>query len=73
MISYAGKTFSTLKNDLTQALIAHLSPIRDNINHYLSDKNTLLELLKSHSEICKSKSEIAMQPIRECFGFLNVS
>jgi tryptophanyl-tRNA synthetase len=71
--SYAGQTFSVLKDDLTQVLITHIAPIRQGIHERLSDPEGLKALLAQHASKCLEKAESTMGTIRESFGFLKLS
>ena len=71
--SYAGQTFSVLKDDLTQVLIQHIAPIRRGIQDRLSDPQTLRALLAEHASRCIENAENTMGRIRESFGFLKLS
>ena len=71
--SYAGQTFSVLKDDLTQVLITHIAPIRQGIHERLSDPQALKSLLAQHASKCIEKAESTMGLMRESFGFLKLS
>jgi tryptophanyl-tRNA synthetase len=71
--TYAGQTFSVLKDDLTSALIAHITPIRQGIQERLADPEALTALLVSHAAVGREKAEATMARIRESFGFLKFS
>jgi tryptophanyl-tRNA synthetase len=71
--TYAGQTFSVLKDDLIAALVAHIAPIRQGINARLEDSEALKTLLAHHAAVARERAETTMALVRESFGFLKLS
>ena len=65
---YQGKGYGDFKNDLAHSLSAHLSPLQEKIQHYLSNEEELKHLLDQGAEKAKKLAEEKMQIIRERIG-----
>lgn len=65
---YAGQTFSAFKKDLTEALIAHLAPIRDEMGRLLRDPAQLQIHLKNGQQAAERIAQKTMETVRQQIG-----
>ncbi len=65
-----GKNFSTFKTMLTDAAVAHLSPITEKMRQVMQDKAYLDAVLKEGSEKARHVATETMDGVKETVGFL---
>lgn len=61
--------FAAFKAELTDALIAHLHPIRERFHHLMDDAAMLNQLLTKGAEKANALAEDTMHPVRDYTGF----
>jgi tryptophanyl-tRNA synthetase len=65
---YAGKGYGEFKNDLTEAVVAMISPIRGRIANYMNDRSQLDKILDVGRDAAKAIAEPKMKVVRERVG-----
>ncbi|MCW1892209.1 MAG: tryptophan--tRNA ligase [Candidatus Uhrbacteria bacterium] len=65
---YEGKGYGAFKQDLADALIAMIKPIREKIEHYMSDPASLGKILDAGRDEAKALAEAKMKIVRERVG-----
>lgn len=65
---YAGKGYGPFKQDLADAVIAMVKPIREKIEHYMSDPTVLGKILDAGRDGAKALAEAKMKIVREKVG-----
>ena len=65
---FAGKGYGDFKKDLAERVIEHMGPLRDKINHYLSDKTELNKILDAGRGKALEAAETKMKIVRERMG-----
>ena len=65
-----GKDFSSLKEALTDVLIATICPIGEKIIELKNDKSYLFKVLKTGSDKAKEISDRNLNKIKEIVGFI---
>jgi tryptophanyl-tRNA synthetase len=68
--NYDNVGFAKFKNDLSELIISHLDPIRDNYNHYLNNQDHLLTVLRSGADKAREKASNTLSEVKELFGFI---
>lgn len=66
--AYAGKGYGDFKKGLAEAVISHMGPVRDKINHYLSDKGELNKILDAGRDKAMAAAEAKMKLVRQRMG-----
>lgn len=69
---YAGSTFAPFKNDLADALVETLTPIRSEMTHLLKDTDALDSILKEGVEKARSITTPHLHEIHQIMGLLRV-
>jgi len=72
LASFDGKNFSDLKLSLTDLLIAHLSPIREQVNTLLNDQAYLNTCLKDGAARANTVAQQTMQQVRSSLNLLQL-
>ena len=67
---FSGQTFSVLKNQLADALINELSPIREKMIFLLNEKSELDKILKRGAEKANDLAVPHLKEIRKIIGIL---
>ena len=67
--SYAGKSYSVLKTDLSDQLVQVIGPIREKIKHLMQERGELEKILKNGSEKARAKSEPVLDEVYKLVGF----
>jgi len=67
---YQGGTYAVFKQDLADAVVEYIKPIRDNLNKYVSDKGYLDSVLKDGVIKAKEISSAKINKVREKLGFV---
>ncbi len=67
---FRGKDFSKLKKNLSDAIVASICPIGDEIKKLMKDKGFLTTVLKKGKENANKKAEENLKKIREIIGLL---
>ena len=67
---FRGKDFSKLKKNLSDAIVASICPIGDEIKKLMKDKGFLTSVLKKGKENANKKAEENLKKIREIIGLL---
>lgn len=67
---FEGKSFSLLKENLTAALIEHLSPIRQKITELTRDKHYVDSLLAQGAQKAIAHGQLTMREVRSALGLL---
>jgi tryptophanyl-tRNA synthetase len=70
LTEFEGKLFSEIKTKLSEALIAHLQPIRLKMLELLDDEPTLIEYLKDGAHAANNVVEPTMAEIRQALNML---
>ncbi len=65
---YEGKGMKNLKEDLAEALIAHLAPLQADIQNYLNNPETLKQVLAAGAARANEISEEKMRIVKEKMG-----
>ncbi|MCE2965360.1 MAG: tryptophan--tRNA ligase [Alphaproteobacteria bacterium] len=65
---YAGQTFSAFKKDLTEALVAHLAPIREEMARLLTDPAQLSVHLKNGQQAAENIAQNTIENVRQQIG-----
>jgi tryptophanyl-tRNA synthetase len=65
---YEGKGYGAFKADLADALIAMIKPIREKIEHYMSDPASIGKILDAGRSEAKALAEAKMKIVRERVG-----
>ncbi|MFO0389534.1 MAG: tryptophan--tRNA ligase [Alphaproteobacteria bacterium] len=65
-----GKNFSTFKQMLTDAAVAHLSPITGKMRELMADRNYLDAVLKDGSNNARAVADKTIREVKESVGFL---
>ncbi len=65
---FAGKGYGDFKKDLAEQVIQHMGPLRDKINHYLTDKTELKKILDAGRDTALKNAEAKMKVVRERMG-----
>ncbi len=73
LLELAGKNFSEFKPMLTDAIINHMSPIRDRIHDYLSDPAELEVILKTGAETARNIADLTVNRVKKTIGFVTFS
>ena len=68
--TFTGKTFSEFKQDLTDLLVAELSPIGNDIRRFMSDKSAIDAVLASGADKASELAAKHMNEIRDIIGLL---
>jgi tryptophanyl-tRNA synthetase len=66
----AGKEFSYFKNELSEALIAEISPVGKKIQDLMNNEDHLVAILKKGKEKAHIKAEENLKKIREIVGLI---
>ncbi|MDD2786056.1 MAG: tryptophan--tRNA ligase [Patescibacteria group bacterium] len=66
--AYEGKGYGDFKKGLAEAIITHMGPVRDKIEHYLSDPTSLNKILDSGRDKAAAVAEAKMKVVRERMG-----
>ena len=66
---YAGKDYSLLKNQLSENLISHLSPIREEINQLLNNKDELNKILDIGTKKASAIADPIIKEVYKIVGF----
>lgn len=69
---FEGSTFSTLKKELIDQLIAEMEPIRERMIALLKDPTSLDAFLKKGSDKASSLASLHIKEIQDIVGFLNI-
>jgi len=67
---FAGQTFSTFKQDLTDLAVSVLSPITGEMNRHLKDPAEIDRLLAQGAERARALSEPIIRDVKDIVGFL---
>ena len=70
LVSMAGKDFSKLKKELSDALIDTICPIGKKIKELKKDENYLIETLKSGSNRAKEIAKTNINKVKDIVGFI---
>lgn len=70
--TFEGATFSTLKKDLTDQIIAVMDPIRREMVHLLEDPQHLDKILKKGADAANTLASQHLDEIKEIIGFLKI-
>lgn len=65
---YADNGMRELKEDLAEALVAYLNPIRTGIAEHMAHKDELARIVREGSEKARQETEKKMQQVRERIG-----
>ncbi|CAO5681099.1 MAG: Tryptophan--tRNA ligase [Holosporales bacterium] len=65
LLAYEGKNFIDLKNDLTEKLISHIGPIRDQIFKLVKDEGYLKSILESGKIRALNAATPTMETVRQ--------
>jgi tryptophanyl-tRNA synthetase len=68
--AFAGSSFSSFKNDLTDLLIAKILPIGQEMQRLLKDKGELDQILSRGALRASALAETHMKEVREVVGLL---
>ena len=71
LVECAGKNFSDFKPILTDALISHLTPIREKIQVYSNDPGSMQSLLDQGADHAREIAEQTVQRVKNTYGFLS--
>ena len=71
LVSMAGKDFSKLKKELSDALIATICPIGKKIKELKKDEKHLIEILKNGSNRAKEIAKININKVKDIVGFIS--
>lgn len=69
---FSGKSFSTLKQALSDVLIAEIIPLSQKIHHLLQDKKYLLQELKKGTDKALSLATHHMKEIKNLMGLVEI-
>ena len=69
LVSYAGKEYSKLKNDLADKLIQVIGPIRTEILNLLNNKDELNKILDMGSERASTIAGPTLKEVYKIVGF----
>lgn len=67
---FDGKNFSHLKNNLADALIVHINPIREKTKQFLNDEHYILNVLKNGKQKAYTIAERTMKKVKESLYML---
>ena len=67
---YAGKMYSSLKNDIIDLLIDLLSPIQNEYNKIITDKDYLQNVLKQGADNCSYKARKTISKVYRKIGLI---
>ena len=70
LVSMAGKDFSILKKELSDALIATIFPIGKKIRELKKDEKYLIEILKNGSNRAKKIAKTNINKVKDIVGFI---
>ena len=70
LVSMAGKDFSILKKELSDALIATICPIGKKIRELKKDEKYLIEILKNGSNRAKEIAKTNINKVKDIVGFI---
>ena len=70
LVSMAGKDFSKLKKELSDALIATICPIGKKIKELKKDEKHLIEILKNGSNRAKEIAKTNINKVKDIVGFI---
>ena len=70
LVSMAGKDFSKLKKELSDALIATICPIGKKIRELKKDEKYLIEILKNGSNRAKEIAKTNINKVKDIVGFI---
>ena len=65
---FAGSTFAPFKAALTEALVAHLEPIRTDIAHLLQDRAHLDQLMSQGTDKARTVARATMAQVQDMVG-----
>lgn len=68
-VEIAGDNFSAFKTRLADALVAHLSPIRERMVKLLADTSELERILQKGTERARAVAEPVMREVKQAIGF----
>ena len=71
LVSMAGKDFSKLKKELSDALIATICPIGKKIKELKEDENYLIDVLKKGSNKAEEIAKININKVKDIVGFIS--
>ena len=71
LASMAGKDFSKLKKELSDALIATICPIGKKIKELKKDEKYLIDILKKGSNKAKEIAKINIKKVKDIVGFIS--
>lgn len=66
--TYEGKGYGDFKKGLAEVIITHMGPVRDKIEHYLSDPTSLNKILDAGRDKALAVAEAKMKVVRERMG-----
>lgn len=67
---FAGKNFSTLKNELIELCIEKIAPISDNLNRLTKDKTYIDKIIEKGAQKASIIAEKNIKEIKEIVGFI---
>lgn len=69
-LSYAGKTYSTFKADLAEAVVSGLAPLQKKFGELSSDKASVLRILRDGSTKASAMAAETLAGVKQKIGFL---
>ncbi|MBH32239.1 MAG: tryptophan--tRNA ligase, partial [Gammaproteobacteria bacterium] len=66
--TYGGKNYSDLKKDLTESVIATVSPIREEISRLMADKSYLEKTIKDGASRAREIAQPVLKEVYEAVG-----
>lgn len=70
---FEGQQFSMLKNALTEALIAGITPIREGINRYMQNEDYLMEQLKVGQRAAQRQAQLTVRKVKDRLGIVDLT
>ena len=71
LVSMAGKDFSKLKKELSDALVATICPIGKKIKELKKDEKYLIDILKKGSNKAQEIAKININKVKDIVGFIS--
>ena len=68
--AYAGKGYGAFKTDVADAVLSFVTPVQDNVRHYLDDTAALDAILAAGADRARGVAVATMESVRERVGFL---
>jgi tryptophanyl-tRNA synthetase len=67
---YGEKGMGALKNDVAEALITHLAPLKESIQQYLGNPEELEKIIKEGSEKGEAVAQKKIKEVKEKMGLI---